>query len=283
MSKIFKILINSIGQGLRALPQFRGKDYLARKLLKPLVVGKNIEINVPINPRPLTFSGRIDDWIPWNVYVHGCYMAERHHERFMLRIAASSKIIFDVGANIGYYTLKFAKVSSGKVYAFEPLSYQYGVLKKNLSFNKIEQVEVFKNIVSKDNQTKRIYFSGIENTGASSLIKKSNTFEDIETVSLDSFCTEHSIPHIDLVKIDVEGHEAQVLSGMEGMLKNRLVHHLFVEIHDENLEKVGSSSEEICSYLHQFGYRSYSIKSTQLSDYQIGANDSLVYFTLKDN
>lgn len=274
--------IGVIGRVSRAVPNFRGKSFLADKLLKHYAKKHNLEYIVPIRRGKMRIICRLSDWIPWNIFIHGCYISEAGYESFMLEKASEAELIMDVGANIGYYSVQFSGLMDGKVYSFEPMSYQYSVLKRNLELNGIENVIPVKRIVSNTSSEKRIYYSDPDNTGASSLVKKSGEYEDIQAVTIDDFCDEHKIAQIDLMKIDVEGHEMDVLQGMAGCLRRQCVRHLFVEISGENLEKGGSSTEELCAFLEASGYHPFSIKTGKMDEYRIGDDESLVYFTVPD-
>ena len=271
-----------MGRVLRVLPNFRGKSRLSEMMLRPSAKKFELEYIVPIHRSELLIICRLSDWIPWNLFIHGCYITESGYELFMLDKASGSEVIMDVGANIGYYSVQFSDLTDGKVYSFEPMSYQHSVLKRNLALNGIENVIPVKRIVSNTSGEKRIYYSGPENTGASSLVKETGEYEDIQATTIDEFCLEHEIARIDLMKIDVEGHEMDVLRGMSGCLRQQRVRHLFVEISCDNLLKAGSSVQELCAFLKASGYHPYSIKTGKVQEYRIGDDESLVYFTVPE-
>ena len=125
----------------------------------------------------------------------------------------------DVGANIGYYSVLFAKHSK-KVYCFEPNKTNYEILNKNIALNKLENkaVLVHKAVSDKDRKTK-IYtgdmnnFSNLskDNLHAHSVFSKNYAVEEVETIRLDDYFKGLKAP--DYVKIDVDGHELEVLRG----------------------------------------------------------------------
>ncbi|PSB03810.1 FkbM family methyltransferase [Merismopedia glauca] len=276
------MLIDSVGKIYRLLPSVKGKGFLARKIIAPLVRGKNLESVVEMrNPGGGKLICNLDDWIPWNVFIYGNYQVETSYELFMINRAKGCQTIFDIGANIGYYTIQFARVINGCVYSFEPMSYQFNTLTRNIALNQVNNITAIKSIVSDTNGVERIYFSSMQNTGLSSVIEESPNYEDVSAVSIDYFCQEQKIDTIDLIKIDVEGYELSVLKGMQQMLSNKQVKSLFVEINALNLRKAGTSPQEICSYLQQFGYSAYSIKSGEINSYNVGNDESLVYFALE--
>ena len=53
--------------------------------------------------------------------------------------------------------------------------------------------------------------------------------ESVRVTSLDSFCSQRNIDHIDILKIDVEGHETEVIKGTRELLKKRKVSIIILE------------------------------------------------------
>jgi FkbM family methyltransferase len=209
---------------------------------------------------------------------------EKNYEEFLMGAVGADSIVFDIGANIGYYTIQFGRKTTGKgrVYAFEPCSYQYELLNRNIQLNSLSNINVQKKIVTDESSgNKRIYFSGMENTGSSSLEVESDHYEDVECVTVDELCSNEGIQSIDVVKIDVEGHELGVVKGMASMLAAGEIQHLLLEINNFALEEAGSSAKEIVDYLNKFDYRPQSIASGNLTEYVIGTSESLVYFSKK--
>lgn len=278
MSKITDKFIDVTGRVLRKIPNVPGKHFYSKILLKPIINRLDIEKTLKINSGKSRIICRLQDWIPWNIYLHGSYIIEELYENYMFPISSKSSTIFDVGANIGYYTIQFAQKTEGIVYAFEPMSYQYNTLLKNIEINELNNVYPVQQIVSDSVGKERIYFSGINNTAASSVVVETEDYEDIPTITLDQFCKEKNIEFIDLIKIDVEGYEMNVLKGLSEMLKTNRIKHMFIEVVERHLQKAGSSSEELFTYLKKYSYDGYSIKSGSLEQYEMGNDESLVYF-----
>lgn len=270
--------IDVTGRLLRKIPNVSGKHFYSKLLLKPLINRLDIERILEIDSGNSKIICRLRDWIPWNIYLHGSYIVEEAYEKFMMNYCDQSKIVFDVGANIGYYTIQFAQKSDGKVFAFEPMSYQYKILLKNIEINKLKNVYPVQKIVSDSIGKKRIYFSGMDNTAASSVVVETENYEYVPTVTLDQFCNEKNIEFIDLIKIDVEGYEMNVLKGMSRLLNTKRIKHLFIEVVEQHLQKAGNSSEELINYLKKYNYNGYSIKSGCIEHYEKGSDESLVYF-----
>ena len=276
------MLVDVAGKFLRSIPYIPGKGFFTRTFFAPFLRGKGYETVVEMkNPGGGKFLCNLDDWIPWNVFAHGSYKMEANYEKFMLDKLSGCRVVLDVGANVGYYAVQMGRIlkGTGHVYAFEPLSYQCNLLAKNIALNALDNVTIVKSIVSDSSGSRRIYFSGTESTGTSSLIIKSDQYEDVESITLDQFCKEKGISEVDLIKIDVEGYELTVLKGMRELLKSGKIKMLFLEIESELLLEAGTSAEEIVKFLKNYHFQPFSIKSGREEEYSIGMSESLVYFT----
>jgi FkbM family methyltransferase len=271
--------IEKIGQILRTLPDFPGKGIFARTIVAPFVKGKNLECIIELKtPGGGKLICNLDDFLPWNLFIYGKYKTETKYEKFMLEKVKESQTVFDIGANIGYYSIQFARLTKGKVFSFEPIANQYSLLSRNIEVNHILNDIAEKIAISDSNEIKRFYLSENEETGTSSVEIPTNTFEDVLCTTLDDYCKKNGIESIDLIKIDVEGHELKVLRGMDRLLSGGKIKNIFIEIHTASLNSASSSPEELCSLLQSNDYYPHSIKTGEIEDYQIGNDESLVYF-----
>ncbi len=150
-------------------------------------------------------------WISGS-FVHGCWLGwyEKPCVEFVATLIRPGMVAFDVGANVGFYTLLLAQGvgPEGRVIAFEPDPANVAYLKKHLSLNKIDNVEIVEAAVSDKEGT--AYFSG---TGA--MGKLSHAGAPIQSVQLDNF----SRP--DFIKMDIEGGETAALRGSAKILAER--------------------------------------------------------------
>jgi FkbM family methyltransferase len=136
-----------------------------------------------------------------------------------MQLCSKSKVIFDIGANTGIYSLIAQTLNpDAEIYAFEPMERVFEKLKKNIALNNFTIIPVRKAISDKDGMA-TIYPTNAEHTYSVTVNKNLSSPETsviatrIETVSLNSFIRETNISKIDLMKIDVETHEPEVLEG----------------------------------------------------------------------
>ncbi len=165
---------------------------------------------------------QVENEIFWNGLFNGW---EKVSLRLWADLCQGSEVIFDVGANTGVYSLVAKSLEpKSKVYAVEPVSRVYSKLEENIQLNSYDIVGL-ELALSNYTGTATIYDKDTEHTYSVTVNKdlspnKDSSFEvEIQTKRLDEIIEERSIPKIDLLKLDVETHEAEVLEGMGKYLK----------------------------------------------------------------
>ena len=151
--------------------------------------------------------------------------------------------IVDVGANIGYYTLLFSKLTgdAGRVYAFEPEPENFALLKQNLSRNGRNNVVALKRAAS-DRAGESFLYLSTENHGDHRAYASGDDRRKvpITMARLDDCVT----APVDLVKMDVQGFEAHALAGMESIIAASPRLTIFTEFWPEGLRRAGSDAAE---------------------------------------
>jgi FkbM family methyltransferase len=160
--------------------------------------------------------------------------------------SGSPFVLFDVGANIGDYSLAAAGVFAPakhpvSIYAFEPSPTIYAELKKNTTATSTIQAYNF-GLSGKDGSG-TLFFN--KDHSVTSSLHKGNLVnfglsvdaeEPITLKTLDTFCLEQNIQTINFLKLDVEGHELEVLKGARGMFSRRAILALQFEIGRTNID-----------------------------------------------
>lgn len=160
-------------------------------------------------------------------------------------VNAKKPIFFDVGANIGEVSLELAQqFPYAEIWSFEPNPITFGVLVKNLNKGNFKHLqlgfgsyqgigELYCYLNDQQSGHASIYsavFDLYKNYGVKGA-DKLKKFE-FSTVTIDSFCEENKINKIDYLKIDVEGHELEVLKGSKQLICKGLVDAIQFEFAD---------------------------------------------------
>lgn len=155
----------------------------------------------------------------------------------------SNIIILDVGANVGIYTLSLKKVfnDDATIHAIEPSKKTFLKLIKNLKG--ITKVKCHNFGISNINTNILLYTNSDESALASVYKRnldhfniKMNMSEEVEMIKIDDFCIANKIKHIHFLKLDVEGHELNVLEGAKKMISSSKIDFIQFEFGGCNID-----------------------------------------------
>ena len=138
--------------------------------------------------------------------------------------------VFDVGANIGEWTLPMANGvgSQGRVYSFEPVPFLFDALNKTVGANQLKQVTISPRALSDKSETMDFYVQYDENELLDARLSRLGSPADfavwntdatkakkiqVQTTTLDEFVAEEKLERVDFLKLDPEGYECAVLEG----------------------------------------------------------------------
>jgi FkbM family methyltransferase len=183
---------------------------------------------------------------------------ERESLKIWTFLCREAKYVYDVGANTGVYSLIAKTVNtSSNVYAFEPVIRVYDRLKSNILLNKFD-IKSYCIGLSNHDGFADIYDPGGEHLYSVTINK--NLLPETKCVKktqipisrFDSWFIQNGINGLDLMKIDVETHEPEVISGM-GQLLVKYRPTMIIEVLNETV------GDQINSLIDGLGYEVYSI------------------------
>lgn len=186
--------------------------------------------------------------------------------RDMRRLYPNLAVIFDVGGNVGQTATRFhAEFPDAKIHSFEPFPAAFQALTNTA---RILGTEAHPLALSDEIGTKTLYISRLSvlNSVLQPAKERENAFDGrvltVQATTIDAFCQQHAIDRINLLKIDVQGHELAVLKGAEGFLGSGQIDLIYCEINYLEFYQNQAAWWDIPHYLHRFGYQVHDLYNT---------------------
>ena len=175
--------------------------------------------------------------------------------------------IFDVGANIGYYSMSLSRlVPNLKIFAFEPIERSFAYLTQHLEMNQINNVQAFQFGLSDKKEEKVFYFSseGSVNASAALMSDKYVVHKMVcQVETMDEF-TKSKGTTVDFIKVDVEGAELFVFQGgLKTIATQKPV--IFSEMLRKWSAKFNYHPNEIIQLLADLGYGCFTVNARKLA------------------
>lgn len=162
------------------------------------------------------------------------------------------KVIYDIGAGIGSYSVYFAAHTDAKrVIALEASADNYELLRRNISRNGLSQVEIV-----------HIGSSGPQSSADPIGTGKTAENEEEEALAWTASLNELRLPAPDFVRIDAKGQELHVLKGMREILSNSMPD-LWIKVRCED-------AAAVCEWLGDIGYG--------IADYELQRGGNVLFF-----
>src|SRR5689334_19643294 len=182
-------------------------------------------------------------------------------------------VFYDVGANIGLYSLYAAKLQPGcRVFAFEPESHNFGNLCGNLLLNRVENVMPCFFPLSSQEVFAPFYVYDLRAGGALHSLGRPSPLRDgppllttgAIAATIDVLVSRHGLPVPDLLKLDVDGNEEQILDGAAAVLASGSLRSILVEVTRPDQRKPALSWAESKLARHGYHLRGKSAWSIEL-------------------
>lgn len=193
-------------------------------------------------------------------------------------IPARDVVFFDVGGAIGTYTIFAAKLQAGAIHTFEPVDENIQTIKENLSLNQLESCVRVNAVALSDQegsgQLQRgstFFYSHLQTDSQSDEIGASP--EEVIVTTLYAYCQKNQIHHIDILKIDTEGHTSAILRGAQSLLTHQQIDLLIIEMDDDLIENR--------RLLRTYGYECFAYDAQRNMIHRLSATDRSIFAEAK--
>jgi len=263
----------------------RARNKLGEKGLKILIPNKIIEIVEKQIPEFVNIDGQkifLARKGPVSIKLHQIGIWEENETKLIKKEIHKDEVVLDIGANIGYYSLIFAKLvgPQGKIFSFEPEPSNFNLLKKNIEVNNFQNVTVERMAVSDENGKTKLFLSE-KDSGQHRIYQCksiSNNYVSVDKITLDDYFKNNSLAEkISFVKMDVEGSELGVLKGMKSILNKNYHLKLILEFSPLHLKEFGVNPGDVLKFLKAYDFNFYLIDSNGLKP---ATEDSLLEIPL---
>ncbi|MBL4756287.1 MAG: FkbM family methyltransferase [Rhizobiales bacterium] len=206
---------------------------------------------------PLKFRVNCRDNVSRHIAKYGGYeLRLTKHLRDLVRTTDTSGLFIDIGANVGWYSLNFAKLKQiDRVVAFEPDLKNYTSLIKNIDLNADEKIVALPFAVGDKSSFASLYRYKVSNQGHNSLLEDYGLgSRQVPVFPLDKVLEllEFQDKPVKAIKIDVEGYEVPVLDGASRTLAKAEI--VQTELSPGLLEKNGNNTGDILKRMKKFGF-----------------------------
>lgn len=168
---------------------------------------------------------------------------EAEFDRELLAAIRAGDVVWDIGANVGFYTKKFAERvgPDGRVFAFEPVPTIVSELRESVSG--LNNVSVLSIALGAQAGRARME-AGADSLGATSRIVEDHRDNgiEIEICTGDEIIDSVRATRPNVIKIDTEGFELDVLAGMPDIMRDHQLRAILIEVHFGLLAKRGMSN-----------------------------------------
>jgi len=245
----------------RRFPIHRGKLRVINSLWRAAIGNQSTHREAALNHGRFKMSCDLSEMLQRQFYFFGTYFLEKDILNCWETAAKGAKVVFDVGANAGIYSLAALAIQpDATVHAFEPTPEIAARLRATAKRNGLDHLYVHEAAVfNKNGQATLKRFRGeLGNNEGMNFISQAigdSVAERVQTVCIDQFCQDHSIEHVDLLKLDIQGQEHSALEGAEHLIRAGRVGIIFTELNWAKSAGATCAATESIRLLEQAGYQ----------------------------
>lgn len=174
---------------------------------------------------------------------------------YIARSTPRSGVVLDVGGNVGLITFPLlARRPDLNVHAFEPNPSNIAAWLQNRRLNPSGSATLAEVAVGAEPGRANLV---VPSDSGSGYIEPGEG--DLPIVTLDAYTREHGIDRVDLLKLDIEGHEFEALQGAKRLLDERRIDRIVCEFNDVHLARIGMTERDVEVWLADRGFQRRSL------------------------
>ena len=245
----------------RHFPIRRGKLRVINSLWRSAAGHRNTQRVASLKHGGLRMPCDLSEILHRQFYFCGTYLLAEDVLSCWEHEARGARIIFDVGANAGIFSLAALAVQPDAViHAFEPTPEIAIGLRETAAMNGLNHLYVHEVAVSReDGHAALRRYRGELGTNEGMNFTTTPTGDSgaelVPAICLDRFCVEHAIERIDLLKLDIQGNEHQALAGAARLLRTGSIATIFTELNWAGKAGGACPATESIRLLDDAGYR----------------------------
>lgn len=250
----------ALARGLQILP--RGRQRVANLFSRYLQ--KQEPFVASFGNPPVAFTIDLNDLVCRYLFLEGTW--EPSATAVWTALLRPGQTVFDIGGHYGYFTLLAARrvLPSGRVVTFEPAPPIRARLQANLALNGDVPVTVEPLAVGTGRGSAMLDATNVTNTGSAHIVRdasagSSKEVSSVAVVGLDQYCSEKAIQRVDLIKMDIEGSEADALEGMKDGLPGGMYPRILMELHPGPLRDQGRDPAAVIQSLLQADFSCWKL------------------------
>jgi FkbM family methyltransferase len=202
------------------------------------------------------------DYLQCLIYYFGMFEPQSIH--VFRKLIKDGDTVLDIGGNIGLYSIVASSLvgPKGNVYTFEPAPFHCESIRENIDINNLSNIKLFETALGNEAGQVELVMPENGNLGCLTIANKlahENSSFKVNVSVFDDFCDKNKLDvnNVSVIKIDVEGAELMVLSGMTKVFKQKPT--VLIEINETALARFEKHSTDICQWFHSKGYRGWTI------------------------
>jgi FkbM family methyltransferase len=247
----------------RKLPLFKGKERLARLLLKKAIRTKT-DILIEGRFNCSYYLPNIVENVGFEIFINGEYEIEI--QQLLFKLVPENGCFLDLGANIGSILIPLCKRRPDiTAVAVEAAPWIFHYLEKNVLLNNLDNVQLFNNALFDEDNRELDFFSPRDKFGKGSLSPVfTKEAVKVKTKKIDTLIKDLTIKKVDVIKIDVEGFEYFVFKGAQELLEGTNAPVIIFEFVDwaekHAMDLKPGAAQQL---LKENGYQLYKINGNQ--------------------